>query len=324
MTASTTARIRGLLLGGAVGDALGAPVEFSSLGEIRHRHGPPGITGYAFAYGGRGRWTDDTQMTLFTVEGLIEAAETGADPTETIWAAYRRWYRTQISHGPFGQGLSALPSMNSRRAPGSTCLRACSAPEPGTVDRLINDSKGCGGVMRAAPVGAVADEPFELGNAAAAMTHGHPSGWLAAGTLAVMIARLMERASPRDATEAGLESVAGHPGGGQVRVFLQRALALADTAPPSAETVERLGAGWVAEEALAIAAYCFLVADDFDQVVILGANHSGDSDSTASIAGQLYGAAAGRAAIPDRWLADLEMAEVISDLADRLVDTYRP
>lgn len=315
-------RIRGILVGGAVGDALGAPVEFSSLATIRQQYGSKGITEFAAAYGGPGHWTDDTQMTLFTVEGLIDAQRTGGDPTEAIWSAYRRWHRTQMADGPFGEGLSAMPQMHTRRAPGFTCLSACSAMEPGTVDRAINDSKGCGGVMRVAPIGAVAEDPFGLATAAAAMTHGHPSGWLASGALAVIISQVMAGASRRAAVETGLAAGAQHPRSGEVQRHLERALELAETASPAAETVERLGGGWVAEEALAIAVYCFLVADDFDQAVILGANHSGDSDSTASIAGQLYGAFAGGSVIPARWTQDLEMADVIARMADRLAAAY--
>ncbi len=51
----------------------------------------------------------------------------------------------------------------------------------GTPEKPLNDSKGCGGVMRVAPVGLVATDPFDLGCRAAAITHGHPSGWLASG-----------------------------------------------------------------------------------------------------------------------------------------------
>ena len=67
-------RIRGSLLGGAVGDTLGAPIEFESLREIRARFGPEGLRKPAPAFGRVGAITDDTQMTLFTAEGLILAA----------------------------------------------------------------------------------------------------------------------------------------------------------------------------------------------------------------------------------------------------------
>lgn len=318
-------RVLGTMLGGAIGDALGAAVEFSSLSTIRRLYGPEGIRAYANAYGGRGRWTDDTQMTLFTAEGLLDAATAGADNrtdvVDHIHAAYRRWYGTQTGHGPGGSGLTALASMHHRRAPGATCLSALAQAEPGRVDHPVNDSKGCGGVMRVAPLG-VLDDSFAVANAAAALTHGHPSGWLAAGALASMIGSLLRGAHPGEAVDSGLESVRSEPDSDEVVQAVEVAISLTRTAPVSAETVERLGAGWVAEEALAIAVYAFLVADDFDAAIFLGANHSGDSDSTASIAGQLFGAHAGGAAIPDHWLRDLEMADEIASLAEALAGTY--
>lgn len=62
-------RYQGCLLGGAVGDALGAPLEFMRRSEILQAFGPKGITDLVPAYGKLGAITDDTQMTLFTAEG---------------------------------------------------------------------------------------------------------------------------------------------------------------------------------------------------------------------------------------------------------------
>jgi ADP-ribosyl-[dinitrogen reductase] hydrolase len=91
-------RFRGCLLGGAVGDALGAPVEFSSRTTILNQFGPSGIRDYAPAYGRKGAITDDTQMTLFTAEGFIRAAVRYAsrgicNPVSVIHRAYLRWLR---------------------------------------------------------------------------------------------------------------------------------------------------------------------------------------------------------------------------------------
>jgi ADP-ribosylglycohydrolase len=87
--------------------------------------------------------------------------------------------------------------------------------------------------------------------------------------------------------------------------------------------VERLGEGWVAEEALAIALYCALTADgSFERGVLAAANHSGDSDSTAAIAGNLLGALLGRGAIPERWLEPLEVREVVERLAGELLAAF--
>jgi len=88
-----------------------------------------------------------------------------------------------------------------------------------------------------------------------------------------------------------------------------------------------LGKGWVAEEALAIGAYCALVATDFVSGVVLAVNHDGDSDSTGSICGNLLGTALGAAAIPAELLEPLEGRSVIEQVADDLFDAfvdYRP
>ena len=94
-------RLRGCLLAGAAGDALGAAVEFWTLDEIRARLGPDGVTGYLPAYGRDGGViTDDTQMTLFTAEGIIRAtvryAHRGiAHGPSVLQRAYVRWLATQ-------------------------------------------------------------------------------------------------------------------------------------------------------------------------------------------------------------------------------------
>jgi ADP-ribosyl-[dinitrogen reductase] hydrolase len=194
-------RYLGCLLGGAVGDALGGPVEFDSITAIRAKFGPAGVTSYQEAYGRRGAITDDTQMALFTAEGLIRARQRMLDRgvvnvEMVIHRAYLRWLSTQEETGriprhdfseqePSGWLLSQV-FLHHRRAPGNTCLMALRAGVPGTPKTPINDSKGCGGVMRVAPVGLTdADNPFDLGSNAAALTHGHPSGWVSAGALAL-------------------------------------------------------------------------------------------------------------------------------------------
>jgi ADP-ribosylglycohydrolase len=86
--------------------------------------------------------------------------------------------------------LIRVEGLHARRAPGMTCLSALRGGTMGTIERPLNDSKGCGGVMRAAPIGLVArDEQaaFTLGCEAAAITHGHPSGYYSAGCFAAII-----------------------------------------------------------------------------------------------------------------------------------------
>jgi ADP-ribosylglycohydrolase len=179
--------------------------------------------------------------------------------------------------------------------------------------------------MRAAPVGLVGEpDPFRLGCEIAAITHGHPSGYLAAGCLSDMVAEIIAGRSLTEAVEHAMGVLAGYPRHEECTRALERALR-AKRKNPSAEQVERLGQGWVAEEALAIGVYCALAAgDDFAAAVRLAVNHSGDSDGTGAIAGNLLGALLGVSAIPPAWLEQLELREEIQSLADDLFTLFRP
>ena len=327
---------RGCVLGGAVGDALGAPVEFMTLTEIHRHYGAAGIGTFDEAYGRAGAITDDTQMTLFSAEGLLRticrARHKGlASTADVVYRAYLRWLHTQgypwdAARGELDGWLVGVPELHSRRAPGNTCLSALLASRPGSTEEPANDSKGCGGVMRAAPAGLVNhDDPFALGCEIAALTHGHPSGYLAAGCLSAIVAGIVAGQGLLDAVRAAMGLLARRPRHEECTRALERALAAHRAGPASAETVESLGAGWVAEEALAIGVYCALAAgDDFAAGVRLAVNHGGDSDSTGAIAGNLLGALLGVQSIPAEWLAGLELRREITELADDLLTEFRP
>jgi ADP-ribosylglycohydrolase len=330
-------RVRGCLLGGAVGDALGAPVEFLSLSEIRARFGSAGITESAPAYGRVGAITDDTQMTLFSAEGLLRAVsrwnELGiCHPPSVVYNAYLRWLRTQGVTGPEPVGFADAPgwligikTLHARRAPGNTCLSALKSGEMGTTEKPINSSKGCGGVMRAAPCGLIDHgDAFRLGTDVAAITHGHPTGYLTAGCLALIVHDLLREIPLITSIQNAAVRVSAERDHDETTRALDRAMELSRAGDPSAERVESLGGGWVAEEALAIALYCALVAgDDFESGVRLAVNHGGDSDSTGAIAGNLLGAMLGDRVIPRHWVDQLELREEITQLADDIVAGYR-
>jgi ADP-ribosylglycohydrolase len=333
----------GCLLGGAAGDALGAPVEFHSIHIIRDKYGSAGITDYAAAYGRRGAITDDTQMTLFTAEGLLRAIarrrhKGACHSASVIHHAYIRWLHTQggRSRSHFSQDemdgwLIEVESLHSSRAPGNTCLSALRGEEMGEMQRPLNSSKGCGGVMRVAPVGLVAEDEeqaFSLGCEAAAITHGHPSGYYSAGCFAAIVYHLTEGRSLPEAIELALR-ILERPENDEHEecaeavhraVALWRAGILMKQSP---EMVERLGGGWVGEEALAISLYCALASqDDFARGVLLAVNHSGDSDSTGAITGNLLGLMLGVGAIPENWLAELELRAEIEAMAGDLFKQF--
>ena len=250
-------RYAACLLGGAMGDALGYPVEFMSKNEIISKFGDNGITELAIdRTSGKALISDDTQMTLFTADGLIwshlRCTERGIGSYEGSGTlqSYYRWYYTQtgticddywLKKQPhetdndiitYHKTILEYPELFARRAPGNSCLSALAKDRMGTVEIPVNNSKGCGGVMRVAPVG----------------------------------------------------------------FFLHKNV----------------------EEALAVAVYCALKEKDFKKALQMAVNHDGDSDSTGAICGNILGAEGGMEVIPHSWLSQIELKELILDMAQKL------
>lgn len=331
----------GCLLAGAAGDALGAAVEFDTWDDIQRRCGPAGVTGYLPAYGVAAPITDDTQLTLFTAEGLIRGMQRSreqgiCDAVGVLRRSYLRWLHTQgEAPGDDEEGFGAdaatsgwlvhVPELLHQRAPGSTCLAALRSGRRGDPHRPLNGSKGCGGVMRVAPCGVLGEQAFEYGVDAAALTHGHPTGQLAAGAFAEMVRRLLEGADLPHAVTLAVARTALEPEGAETVAALRDAVAaaLASTGRrPGALELGRLGAGWVAEEALAIGVLAALTAPDLRTGLLTAVNHSGDSDSTGSICGNLLGAAWGAEEIPDDLLDPLEARGIVEQVANDLADAF--
>jgi ADP-ribosylglycohydrolase len=323
-------RVRGCLLGGAIGDALGAGARSSSLGAVRERHGPDGVTDYVTAYGRRGAVTDDTQMTLFTVDGLIRAQvrrDTGAwHPPTDVHRAHLRWAATQREWGPDERReddgwLAREEWLYARREPGRACLTGLGDDVMGTLDRPKNpDAKGRGAVTRSAPFGLLVGwEPplvFQLAIECAAQTHGHPTGYLAAGAFAIIVHGLARGDDLDGAVQQALRQLADRTGHEETTDALRRALGAVRQGLPSVARVESLGQGRTAEEVLAIGVYCTLVAEDVRHGLLLAVNHDGDSDSTGSVCGNLLGVMHGETALPPAWLSELEGRSTVLELAD--------
>ena len=322
-------RIAACLVYGALGDALGADVEFDLWFQIRQRYGPLGVVSFPF----HARFTDDTQMTLFTCEGLIRARRLLDDPVvvqDEVFFAYLRWLVTQGDAWVHVPGAPASPDgwlvaqsvLQVQRAPGLTCLSALRSHTPGTPEAPVNDSKGCGGVMRAAPAGFFAtslEEAVELGCAVAALTHGHPDGYYPAGFLAGVIWLLLAGVSLSRAVSEVSALLASYPQAAGTLQAVSSAVAVGSPAMPNATQLESLGGGWVGDEALAIALACALPvaggSADVSEALCAAVNHSGDSDSTGSICGNLLGAEFGLWQVPASWLESLEGFELVALVA---------
>ena len=340
-------RVLGSMFGGAVGDALGYPVEFMTRDEILARYGQDGINAFVPGPDGVAQISDDTQMSLFTAVGLLFGltrmqlrGTLGAGPADYIGEAYCEWYQAQTGTVDYTRFHTAwirdIKELAAPRAPGNTCMEAL-----GCLTRhrpVENDSKGCGGIMRVAPV------PLMLANDAchakeaqiiriagdtAALTHRHPLGYLPAALMAFVIMRLLKMPAPTSfgissAVDAGIEMLRNvYPDCGrhigELEDIIDRARRLVLSSLSDADAIARIGGGWVAEETLAIALFCVLrYPDDFGKAVVASVTHSGDSDSTGAVTGNLMGAIVGYAGIPERFKDKLELSWLIKELSDDL------
>lgn len=344
---SGTARVLGCILGGALGDAFGYAIEFDSWEAIRRQHGPRGLREPVLP---RGKLvvSDDTQMTLFTLEALalvlarqlpLLYGETLARPLQAACRrAYLRWGTTQGINPLLDEAdatdegaLHLSPTLRHLRAPGNTCLSAIRAGAGGTTMRPINSSKGCGAVMRTAPIGLIEGVSPQLammlGDAAGALTHGHIDGWLPGGALSAMVRLIAQGEDIVPAANQTLRLLANHPhpdrlavgASGTVQLLNAALQLLQDESPARSDIFRQLGEGWTGDEALAIGVYAACAASSVEDAVRLAANHDGDSDSTASIAGQIYGARHGVMALPHAWIRRLDVLQDTLQIVQRFV-----
>ena len=335
-------KIAGCLLGGAAGDALGYAIEFDDEKTIFSKYGEAGIQNFDLDFtSGEAIISDDTQMTLFTAEGILLADNPYIykDFIYGVFEAYQDWYRTQMfrMHPSKKIWLSDIPELNQRRAPGNTCLSALGSGKFGGIDEPINNSKGCGGVMRVAPIGLFysqdklsIDVIDRFGASAAALTHGHPMGYISAAGLVhiVNLAVYKPEMSLKEIVDDMIEKVPAlfidEAAGFCIKFqdLMRKAVKLAEEKEVNdLDAIYQLGEGWVGEETLAIAIYCALRHEnDFDKALTASVNHRGDSDSTGSVTGNILGAYLGLQDIPEKYLKNLELRKTIMRVAERLVD----
>ena len=351
-------------MAGAVGDALGYEVEFMSRHAILSRFGEQGITKFALDNKGKALISDDTQMTLFTANGMLMGLTRGymrgigGRPEKYVDGAYLDWFYTQTGRKKeilindfHYTWLRDLPEMAQRRAPGNTCLQACESMFRG--EHVHNNSKGCGGIMRVAPM-ALLDASYasrdentyslvelaEAGGEIAECTHKHPLAFLPASLLTILLYKVVPMAVEQVQEDIDrivnetldildLIYIDKYESEKQyLRELSEKAIRLAHSDISDADAIRELGEGWVAEETWAIALYCAIRhINSVEDAIISSVNHNGDSDSTGSVCGNIMGAIYGYEHIKERnifcpegkLLEDtLELSEIILALANDL------
>lgn len=336
---------RGALLGEACGDALGYPLAELSVGNIERKFGPYGLRTLVRTRqtGKLAPVTDNTQLALATVDGLLWADAKKLDYMEGIYRGCMRWFYSQTGEEPRrGQRtwmrrqphekefcLVREKFMHARRNPEVGLLKAFSMELRGTVKTKVNESSGSDVLSRAIPIGLLyggdEKEAFELGIKAGALSHSEPVAYYAAGALAALIACLTAGISLPKSIErmhglldkvhkadsivtllgAAEQQAASHPAG-------------KEGAWEHIDAIASLGMGETADEALAIAVYCALAVDDPMDSIIVAANHDGKSHTTAAIAGAIQGVRFGPSFLPAYWTDALEGKRMAEALADKL------
>ena len=364
MRLRTKDRIRGSMMAGAAGDALGYTVEFMSRRSIIEQYGSKGITKFDLTSDGKALVSDDTQMTLFTACGMLMGVTRGymrgigGQPEKYVDGAYLDWYYTQTgrkknmqTHDFHYTWLRDLPELAHRRAPGNTCLSACESLLQGK--KVQNHSKGCGGIMRVAPMALLmagywsryksfynVQQMDEAGAEVAAVTHKHPLAFLPSAMLTHLIYRVIrmeENEIKANIADIALETinVLDNIYKGEYeedKHFLanltRMAVKLAANSKSDAENIRMLGEGWTGDEAWAIALYCVVRhIGSIEDAIIAAVNHDGDSDSTGAVCGNIMGAIYGYEAMKHKRLfcpqdkeleQTLELSNIILTLADDL------
>ncbi len=321
-------KICGSLIGGAIGDALGYQIEFKR--GIKDKE----ITSFR---GDKGIISDDTQMTLFTANALLfretRAAMRGIAmlPVDAIYLAYLDWLDTQNNtdnHSSISW-IKNLKELNVARAPGNTCISALSSGIKGTIEKPINNSKGCGGIMRVAPLGLyMADSKIagKFGAEASAITHGHPLGIIPSYVFSTLIWYLSRTdLTIKEALEKSMKQyeenfdIFDRENKHYFVGLVNKAIKLSEENKKDIEAISELGEGWVAEEAFAIAIYsCLKYSNNFKDAIVCSVNHDGDSDSTGAIAGNIMGAYLGYEKIPSEYKDHIELKDEILELASDL------
>lgn len=343
------------ILGGAIGDSFGADIEFMSYDDIEKKFGLFGVDDLIPAYGKVGHITDDTQMALFTAQGLVDwrfSSSSIYSVSEIVHAHYILWHLTQKGRSNLipqafnvvEKHLLGNPELWHLRAPGGTCLSslggAFTLGEGPIENRVISSngisfssqpSFGAGGVMRSAPVGIFyknhPEHAYKIGVELAKLTHLHPGGWFPAGIFSKIIASLMTEDYTEDNEafkEVVLQMIYDHKDDIQEEEdkfssqILEYALEVSDHFLTPWEIEEELGGGWAGDEALAIALYSVFYNDNYEDAIKMAVNHSGDSDTVGAITGNIA-ALLYSDELPERWVKNIELKDVMKELSIDLV-----
>jgi ADP-ribosylglycohydrolase len=297
------ARFQGCLLGLAIGDALGMPVEGMRASAIRSRVGRMrDFLDAPWRMLSAGQWTDDTKMMLCHARSIVEAG--GADLEDTA-RKFVEWFKSNDWRGMGGATYESIKRLMAGVPPSESGMKGEMAA-------------GNGVAMRIAPIGLFdcldLEKMREDCRAVAVITHDNPEA--VAGGRAVAYAVAGGVRGDLDPASLIAQTIA-FIGPCRVAERLEQAARFLESGMYVAEALARLGTGGYVVETVASAFFCFLrTPDDFEETAMRAVEGGMDADTTGAVAGAISGAYNGLAAIPERWRHGVEGAEEILTLAE--------
>ena len=305
--------IRAVVLGHAVGDALGVPVEFCKRKEL-DENPVTDMTGFGTYPYPAGSWSDDTSMSLAALDSLAH----GTVDFKDIMERFVRWLEKD-EYTPTGETFDV----------GRTCLHAviryietqCPPTEAGGDDELSN---GNGSLMRIHPFvlyacakGFDTHEQIALVESASTLTHRHPRSKMGCGIYSFILTKLLETPdieSVNEALRAAKQHYADH----------EEASHYARLFSPDFSTLSRdelKSYGYVVNT-LEAAVWCLLNTKSYRDCVLAAVNLGNDTDTVAAVAGGLAGALYGLDGIPAPWLETLARRDYIEAMCDRAATAW--
>jgi ADP-ribosylglycohydrolase len=315
----TAKQVESVLLGVAVGDALGVPVEFKARGTFKVTD----MTGFGIHNQPPGTWSDDTSLTLCLADAMA-GGFTGDRLLEKTAENFVRWFEKGefTAHGKvFDIGIStnrAILKLKRRMLP----------TESGCED--VSDN-GNGSLMRIAPLvfhiaGKLREERFEIVRQVSAITHAHPISILACIIYVEYLIKLLRGGDKFMAFEETQKEITDALMKGALRAYYKNEVT--DYFMPLIFPCNKwqlcdesdIESGGFVADTLKAAIWCFLTTDNYRDAVLKAVNLGGDTDTTAAVTGGLAGLyyGFGESGIPQDWIGKLAGVQIILGTADRI------
>ena len=334
---------RGCLLGLAIGDAMGYPVDTKTWLQIQEEYGPYGLMGYDLR-NGYAEVSSHTQITAVSCNGLLLGLTRGqvygkmAPFVRYVGLAQQEWAIGQRRYDQPSRNhcwVYRVSDMRHRHCTDTRMVETLNRGKLGSLEDPVNRYDTPASLISAVAAGLFAEtgkmdqvESNRLGAESVALTHGHPLAFLPGAMVAHLIRGCL-RQPPKPLYTLVKEALGAlqtqfvreYPREvSQITALVEQAMSLAEerlTQPAAA--MERLKCDTGAE-VLAGAIYAALLCEeDFDSAMVIAVNHSGRSAAVAALTGAILGAQLGEEILPEFYMDGLFIADVLRDLADDLV-----